>query len=52
MKFESVEAWLEYLRSKSKVEEAANDDRDDVDEYEDELNEELNREIAKELNKQ
>ena len=52
MKFESIEAWLEYLRSKSKVEEAANDDRDDVDKYEEQLNEDLNREAARELNRQ
>ena len=51
MKFDSIDAWMDYLRSKSKVEEAANDDRDDVDQYEQELNEELNREAAKELNK-
>ena len=51
MKFESIDAWLDYLRSKSKTEEAANDDRDDVDQYEQELNEELNREAVKELNK-
>lgn len=51
MKFDSIDAWMDYLRSKSKVEEAANDDQDDVDQYEQELNEELNREAAKELNK-
>lgn len=51
MKFESIDAWMDYLRSKSKVEEAANDDQDDVDQYEQELNQELNREAAKELNK-
>tara|TARA_Y100001937_G_scaffold40325_1_gene57259 strand:- start:5731 stop:5886 length:156 start_codon:yes stop_codon:yes gene_type:complete len=51
MKFESIDAWMDYLKSKSKVEEAANDDQDDVDQYEQELNEELNREAAKELNK-
>ena len=51
MKFESIEAWMDHLRSKSKTEEAANDDQDDVDQYEQELNEELNREAAKELNR-
>ena len=51
MKFDSIDAWMDYLRSKSKVEEAANDDQDDVDQYEQELNAELDREAAKELNK-
>ena len=51
MEFESIDAWMDYLRSKRKVEEAANDDQDDVDQYEQELNQELNREAAKELNK-
>ena len=51
MKFESIDAWMDYLKSKSKVEEAANDDQDDVDQYEQELNEELDREAAKELNR-
>mgnify|MGYP003150767287 FL=1 len=51
MGFESIDAWMDYLRSKSKIEEAANDDQDDVDQYEQELNEELDREAAKELNK-
>jgi len=51
MEFQSIDAWMEYLRSKSKAEEAANDDQDDVDQYEQELNEELDREAAKELNR-
>ena len=51
MGFESIDAWMDYLRSKSKIEEAANDDQDDVDQYEQELNEELDREAVKELNK-
>ena len=51
MEFENIDAWIDYLRSKRKIEEAANDDQDDVDQYEQELNEELNREAAKELNR-
>tara|TARA_Y200000002_G_scaffold46383_1_gene33566 strand:+ start:474 stop:629 length:156 start_codon:yes stop_codon:yes gene_type:complete len=51
MKFDSIEAWMDYLRSKRKIEEAANDDQDDVNQYEQELNEELNREAAKKLNR-
>ena len=51
MKFESIDALMDYLKSKSKIEKAANDDQDDVDQYEQELNEELDREAAKELNK-
>ena len=51
MGVESIDAWMDYLRSKSKIEEAANDDQDDVDQYEQELNEELDREAVKELNK-
>ena len=49
MKFDSIDAWMEYLREKAKQDtyQADNDDNgdnDDVDQYEDELNRQLDKE--------
>lgn len=51
MKFDSIDAWMEYLREKAKQDtyQADNDDQDDIDQYEDELNRQLDNEVLKEL---
>jgi len=51
MKFDSIDAWMEYLREKAKqdTDQADNDDngeQDDVDQYEDELNRQLDKESS------